>query len=149
MICTFFGHRMAPREIEKPLERVITDLIITHKADFFYVGNQGNFDSIVQRVLRRVKQQYPHIQYAVVLERMPSDNSALEETVETIFPEGMENVPPRYAIDRRNTWMLSKATFVVTYVTHTVGGAFKFKEKARKQRKTVIDIAEYLPGCEQ
>lgn len=146
MICTFFGHRTAPREIEKSLERVITNLIVAHKVDSFYVGNQGNFDVIVQRVMHRVKQQYPHIQYAVVLERLPPKGLALEETVDTVFPEGMESVPYRYAIDRRNTWMLNQAAFVVTYVTCTVGGAFKFKEKARKQGKTVIEISEYIKG---
>lgn len=46
----------------------------------------------------------------------------------------------RFAISWRNKWMLEKADYVITYVTHTVGGSAKFKEMAIKKNKRVIEI---------
>ena len=58
-----------------------------------------------------------------------------------MFPEGLEFAPPRFAISRRNEWMLKRADYVVTYVTHGWGGAAQFAEKAKRQGKAVIDLA--------
>ena len=58
----------------------------------------------------------------------------------TVFPEGLESVPPRYAIDRRNRWMLDRSDYVVTYVRNPYGGAAKYKELAIKKHKTVIEL---------
>ena len=44
MICTFFGHKDTPKEIEPVLQASIIDLIENHGADEFYVGNNGSFD---------------------------------------------------------------------------------------------------------
>ncbi len=60
----------------------------------------------------------------------------------TIYPDGLENVPYKFAIYRRNEWMLKRSEMVVTYVHHNSGGAFKFKEKALKLNKTVIELSE-------
>ena len=37
---------------------------------------------------------------------------------DTMFPEGLELVHPRYAIERRNGWMLKRSDYFVTYVHH-------------------------------
>ena len=85
---------------------------------------------------------YSHIYYNVVLERLPGnlDDPALDLSV-TMFPEGLEFAPPRFAISWRNEWMLKRADYVVTYVTHGWGGAAQFAEKAKSQGKTVIGLA--------
>lgn len=64
-----------------------------------------------------------------------------EEGSDTMLPEGLETVHPRYAISRRNGWMLKQADFVVTYITHTWGGAAQYAEKAKRAGKTVINLA--------
>ncbi len=69
--CTFFGHRDCPDTVEPKRREVLTDLIIYHGVDMFYVGNQGCFDAIVRRVLWDLKQEYSQINYAVVLAYMP------------------------------------------------------------------------------
>ena len=58
------------------------------------------------------------------------------------LPEGIESVHPRYAITWRNRWMLDRADFVVTYITHSWGGAAKFAQAAEKKEKTVINLGE-------
>ncbi|HJC13022.1 MAG TPA: hypothetical protein H9936_04895 [Candidatus Agathobaculum intestinigallinarum] len=138
--CTFFGHRDCPDSICPKLRSVLVDLIENQQADTFYVGRQGSFDELVYAALRELSAKYPHIRYAVVLERLSGKST--DDFTETLFPEAMENVPPRFAIDRRNNWMLQQADFVVVYVTHTWGGAAKFAKKAEKQGKTVINLAD-------
>ena len=137
MVCTFFGHRDTPKEIEPSLRLALIDLIENKNADVFYVGNHGNFDAMVRRQLENLSKTYP-IKYYVVLAYMPSKNDAPDE--HSILPEGIETVPRRFAINHRNKWMLTKSDIVITYVTRPVGGAWEFKQLAEKANKIVIAI---------
>ena len=138
--CTFFGHRECPDLIKTQLRDVLIDLITNHNVDAFYVGNQGQFDAIVRGVLRELKNEYPQINYAVVLAYMPGKQNEYEDYSDTMLPEGIESVHPRYAISWRNNWMLQQSDYVVTYITHSWGGAAQFVEKAKRQKKIVINI---------
>ena len=137
--CTFFGHRECPSTVKPRLREIIVELIEQHAADTFYVGNKGAFDRTVPSVLRELKGEYPQIEYAVVLERF-HEKREYEDTSDTLLPEGIECVPPRFAIAWRNRWMLRQSDYVVTYITHSFGGAAQFAEMAVRQRKTVINI---------
>ena len=138
--CTFFGHRECPDSIKIKLREVLIDLITNHDVDMFYIGNQGRFDSIVLSVLRELKKKFPQINYAVVLAYMPGKQAEHDDYSDTMLPEGIESVHPRYAISWRNNWMLRQAEYVVTYITHSWGGAYQYAEKARRQKKVVINL---------
>ena len=75
--CTFFGRRDCPSSIKPKLREVLIDLIEDHAVDMFYVGQQGSFDSMVRSVLKELVSLYPHINYAVVLERIPQSVMSL------------------------------------------------------------------------
>lgn len=139
-ICTFFGHRDCPETIKPRLREVLVDLIINQEVGTFYVGNQGRFDGIVRGVLRELEKEYPEIHYAVVLAYLPGKKNEYDDFSDTILPEGIETVHPRYAIEWRNRWMLQRADFVVTCIAHPWGGAAKFAEKAKREGKTVINL---------
>ena len=138
--CTFSGHRDCPDTIKPRLREVLVDLIENHNVDMFYVGNQGHFDAIVRGVLRDLQHEYPQIHYAVVLAYMPGKQTEYDDYSDTMLPEGIESVHPRYAISWRNNWMLKQSNYVVTYITHTWGGAYQHAEKARRQKKVVINL---------
>ena len=146
MKCTFFGHRNTSSEIMPKLCEVLTDLIENKNVDTFYVGNQGNFDSSVKKALKILKMSYPHIKYYVVLAYMPNINQNPRECYidysDSIYPEGLEFVPKRFAISHRNKWLVNNCDFVVTCVSRSFGGAAKFKNMAVKNRKTVIELNE-------
>ena len=146
MICTFFGHRDAPKEIEPVLKLTLLNLVENHNVYNFYVGNNGQFDATVKNSLYALKQRYKHINYTVVLAYLPTQKQDWlpEEGVSTIYPEGLEKVPLQYAISKRNEWMISQANYVVTYVRYKGGGAAKFKELAERKGKIVINLAEFL-----
>ncbi len=136
--CTFFGHRDAPQDLRDLIKENIIKLIVEHGVELFYVGNHGRFDSMVRSVLKEIKIIYPQIEYAVVLAYFPKEKSSEENT---ILPEGIELCHPRFAIDYRNQWMMGRSDFVISYVTHSWGGAYKFCETTKRRGKTVINIA--------
>lgn len=141
-VCTFFGHRECPDSIKPQLRAVLIDLITNHNVDMFYAGNQGQFDVFVRDILQELKKEYPQINYAVVLAYMPGKPAEYDDYSDTMLPEGIETVHPRYAISWRNNWMLQQSNFVITYISHSWGCAAKYAAKATKQRKTVINIVD-------
>ena len=138
--CCFFGHRDTPSSVRPKLTDVIMDLIEERGVIDFYVGNQGSFDSLVLSVLKELAVSYPQIRYTVVLAYLPDDKSGIEET-NTLYPEGLESVPKRFCIARRNDWLIRNSKYVICYVGHITGGAAQFMKKAQKQNRTVINIA--------
>lgn len=141
--CVFFGHKDADSSISPRLREAIIKLILEQGITNFLVGNNGKFDYIVYKALKDIKQEYPYITYSVVLAYLPGEKTEYENYYaeeETLLPDGIEVGPARFAIDRRNKWMIEQADYVITYVTHSWGGAAKFKELAEKKGKTVINI---------
>ena len=141
MTVTFFGHKDTPKNIEPTLRTTLVDLIENHDATEFYVGNNGNFDTMVRRQLENLSQTYP-ITYNIVLAYIPTKKSEYDSFTNTLLPEGIETIPKRFAISYRNKWMVEQSDVVVTYVTHSFGGAAQFKALAQRQGKTVIELSE-------
>ena len=139
MVCTFFGHKDTPKEIEPTLRSTLIELIENKNVNVFYVGNNGNFDTMVRRQLEDLSQTYP-ITYSVVLAYLPTEKNKYDNLTNTIYPEGLETVPKRFAISQRNKWMIQQANVVVTYVTHNFGGAAQFKALAERKNKTVVEV---------
>lgn len=129
--CTFFGHSQCPdlrSELRDAVMRLASDGV-----DMFYVGDNGRFDAQARSVLSELG-----LRYGVVLAYLPKGAGA--DFGDTMFPEGLELVHPRYAIDRRNRWMLERSEYVVTYVRHGWGGAAKFAALAERQGKQIIRL---------
>ena len=139
MICTFFGHRDAPESVLSLLREVVLDLIEQKGVTQFYVGNQGNYDAMVRTLLAELERSHG-VRYEVVLAYLPQKGDGLCVADHTLLPEGIETVPPRFAIEYRNKWMIDNSDVVVTYVTHDFGGAAKFKAMALRKKKTVIEL---------
>ena len=71
---------------------------------------------------------------------MPDAKNQFDDMSRTILPEGIENVPKRFAISWRNKWMINQSDYVVTYVTRTVGGAAQFKHFAEQKNKIIVSV---------
>ena len=144
--CTFFGHRILNKDIKDLLTRQIDNLIAEYGVNIFYVGNNGQFDYLVAEVLRKLKSRNPQISYSIVLAYLPErekEHNQLSYT-ETIYPEGLEDTPPRFAISKRNKWMVMQSDYVIAYVEHSFGGAAQFTEYARKKHRMVINLADLM-----
>lgn len=147
LVCTFFGHRDCPDSIEPVLREAIVDLITDKGVSRFLVGAKGNFDRLVRRILWELESYYD-FDYYVMQAYLPTVKNRIalfpEEENKIMLPVGFEKVPPRYAIDYCNNYMLRDADFVITYVTRSFGGAAKFAQKAIRQKKTVMNLAEMV-----
>lgn len=142
--CTFFGHQIINKNIKELLICQVENLITEYGVNIFYVGNNGQFDHLVAAVLRELKSWHPQISYSIVLAYLPErekEHNQLSYT-ETIYPEGLEDTPPRFAISKRNKWMVQQSEYVIAYVEHSFGGAAQFTEYARKKHRTVINLAD-------
>lgn len=145
MICCFFGHSNCPDNIRQNLKDEIVKIMGGPENVMFYVGHQGQFDSMVRSILKELIKEGMEVNYAVVLAYMPGEKyefDSQDEYVDTMFPEGLENVHPKYAISWRNNWMISKSDTVICYVLYHTGGAYQFVEKARRKGKEIINLAD-------
>ena len=135
--CTFFGHRECYGLDSQVLQQAIEDLI--HKgANTFYVGNQGQFDSAVYSCLKQLRKKHPHIRVCIVLAYLPTENNEYDDMTDTMYPEIEGH--PKFAIKRRNRWMIDHSDFLLCYINHTWGGAYKFAQLAKHRGKTVINL---------
>ena len=137
MIITFCGHDNIP-DINKVREWLshVLDRFIYEENVICYLGGYGGFDRLAASVVRQKQKANPAVQTVLII---PYLNRKYDESGYdyTIFPH-LETVPPRYAISKRNEWMVAQADIVIAYVIHDWGGAAKTLEYARTKRKNVI-----------
>ena len=136
--CTFFGHGDSPDGLFLILKDTIVNLLIHHQVTVFYVGTHGNFDTMAYRAVKELQVEYPEIRVYRVLAYMPK-----EEISDSILPEGIELVHPKYAISWRNKWMLDHTDYVIAYTTHNYGGAAKYVKQAEKESKLVLYLDSF------
>ena len=136
--CTFFGHGDSPDGLFLILKDTIVNLLIHHQVTVFYVRTHGNFDTMAYRATKELQVEYPVIRVYRVLAYMPK-----EEIADSILPEGIELVHPKYAISWRNKWMLDHTDYVIAYTTHNYGGAAKYVKQAEKESKLVLYLDSF------
>ena len=100
MKCGFFGHRNAPPELRSKIKETVIKLIEEKEVAEFYVGNHGNFDTMVLSVLKELSVIYPKINYYVVYAYISAKSG--DDIAHIIYPEGIEKASKRYAIVYRN-----------------------------------------------
>ena len=137
MIVTFCGHREVrePEKVRKWLYETVEGLI-REGADCFYLGGYGQFDSMAAGVVREMKPKYPHIHSVLVLPYLDREFDASRYD-ESLYPP-LENVPQRYAISKRNEYMVNNADVVVTYAVYSFGGASKTLRYAERKHKRIV-----------
>jgi len=135
--CTFFGHRRCYR-LDRNRLKIEIEKLINGGVDTFYVGNHGEFDSEVYSALKEMRKEYPHIKVFVTLAYLPDKNSI--ENPDSIYPEGLESVPPKFAIDKRNRIMIAQADFCICHIDHTWGGAYKYWQIAKKRGLHTVNL---------
>ncbi len=139
MTITFCGHSklIEQNTIRAHLIRELRILLDqgNHK---FYIGGYGDFDLLAAKVLHELKSEYPELESILILPYLdrPVDTSLYDNT---IYPP-LENVPKRYAISRRNKWMVEQADMVIACVDYDWGGASKTLEYAVKKGLRIINL---------
>jgi len=143
--CCFFGHRDANAEIYSALYSEIEKHITRYNVTTFYVGGYGGFDRMSAGALKTLKGKYPHIEIILVLAYLPTKKKTEYESDiygSTLYPEGLEAVPKRFAIARRNRWIAERSDYLIAYVRESCGGAYEALRYAKRKRKKVVNLAD-------
>ncbi len=144
--CFFIGHRDVGDEILSELQKRIERLIVEENVTYFYVGNYGGFDRLAAAAIKKAKLKHHGIVLMLVLPYHPTERP-IELTHGfdgSIYPDGMESVPRRYAIVRVNQYMVNASDWLVCYVRHGAGNSGKLLEYAKKREKKGLIRIENL-----
>lgn len=143
-ICTFAGHReiYVNNTLKEKLKKEIINLIEHHGVSTFYNGGKGGFDWLCAECVKELKNDYPLIKSYLILAYMPKKKNQFDVNLykkfdATLYPE-IENTPPKFAIVKRNEWMIDKSDFLIAYVEHNWGGAYRTLSYARKQNNIKV-----------
>ena len=146
MIITFCGHSncLFSDEEKEKLKQLLIKEIRKNPTCKFYLGGYGDFDSLCLRTLRELKKEFQDIELIFITPYLDKSYSKLEFAKyhydDVIFPP-LESVPRKFAILKRNEWMVNEADLVIAYVMYSWGGAAKTLKYAKRKKKTIINLA--------
>lgn len=141
-ICVFFGHRDFNEKYRPALEAEIRAAIQNHGVTTFWCGGYGSFDTCAARTVNSLKLSYPEIRLFLIQAYLPKPGEELLSIYDgSIYPEGLELVPLRYAITHRNRWMVANCDMVIAWVEHSYGGGYQACQYARTHGKHVVNAA--------
>ncbi|MDY6367339.1 MAG: hypothetical protein SPL13_02335 [Clostridia bacterium] len=147
MIITFCGHGSI--NIEQSEINEIKDFLIgkikQHPNVKFYLGGYGYFDHLVFSILRKLKKDFSNIELIFISPYLDNSYSKLQIANKiydgTIYPP-LETVPKKFAILKRNEWMVDNCDLLVAYVKYPWGGARKTLDYAIRKKKSYINFAK-------
>ena len=152
MIISFAGHSTLPHDvrIKKLIKEKLQNIIVRNEAVICYLGGYGDFDNLCAQVCRELKEEFPHIELVYVAPYLTiSEQFKIKEMHQhglcdsPIYPP-IESTPPKFAVLKRNEWMMEQADIVIAYVSHSYGGAYKSPQAARRKGKAIVNIFELL-----
>ena len=141
MTVTFCGHaELTADDCEYLKERVTHEIedLIKKGAKKFLLGGYGEFDSLCAVCVKKLKSIYPDIESILVIPYLDRKYD-MHLYDSSIYPP-IESVPKRFAISKRNEYMIESADVVVSFIKHTWGGAYKTTCFAKRKKKQIITI---------
>lgn len=148
-VCAFFGHRDTPisSSLEHHLAEVARNLIVYHHVNEFWLCEQGAFDCLARLVMKELKKEFENIILCLFPAYYPN-NAKLDwmydNDYDLMYPDEVAKAPPQVAILRRNEYIAKNTDYIVCYINHKSGGAYKAVEIARKHDKKIINLAKYI-----
>lgn len=148
---TFFGHRYIdnPLKVEALLEEQIRKLINEKEYVDFLVGRNGEFDQCASSTVLRVRKNVRDDNSALVLmlpyptaEYLNNEEYFHDYYTDVEISYEASKAHPKYAIQIRNREMVDRADLVICYIEEKHGGAYRTIQYAKKQRKSIINLAE-------
>ncbi|MFI3165118.1 MAG: SLOG family protein [Bacillota bacterium] len=145
MICTFCGHSDCNTSELYPKIKKEVEKLIVHGVATFYSGGYGGFDMLALKVVSELQEKYPHIQNILVFAYLSEEHTSKYRDIlsryhaESIYPFD-KKILPRFAIIKRNQWMIKNSDFVISATKFHLGGCGLSLEYAQKLQKNIIYI---------
>lgn len=146
MIITFCGHGdfIKTEKIENTLIELLKFFAKGRETIDCYCGGYGRFNGFAAECVRKAKKDFENIRNCLII---PYISLSFQEKIkylndyydEIIYPP-LKNIPAKYAIIKRNEWMVDKADLLIAYVKHSWGGAAKTLEYAKRKNTTIFQL---------
>ncbi len=147
MIIAFVGHGSGidSKKVKTALLQAIGPYL--HEKIDFYLGGYGDFDIICANVLRNNRPKNCKLIFVTpyILESYKHRLKYIcsQELYDEIVYPDIEHVPYKFAISKRNEYMIDCADLVIAYIDHTWGGAYKTYRYALRKGKTIINLYDF------
>ncbi len=143
-IVTFFGHRNF-QENAKLRERFFDFLHVYDDTPVdFYLGGYGKFDGFALRNCKAYQKTNPQARLVYVTpylgKTLDDHREYLQKHYDEILYPPIEDVPLKFAICKRNEWMVEQADLVIAYVDCHYGGAYKALLHAKRRKIVYVNL---------
>ena len=141
----FFGHSDTYLTNDKltKLTEIIEEIICTNKNTEFFLGGYGNFDFICAQILKNLKNKYRNFKRIFItpyIENTYLSNKFDKELYDDCIYPPLENIPKKYAILKRNCWIIDNCNFLIFYKNNSCGGTAKAYKYAKQKQIKLINI---------
>ena len=145
MIITFFGHSDYTYNINDEITLIrLFEKIIQNKQVDFYFGGYGRFDDFALNCAIKYKEKHCNCKLIFITpyinDWLNQRRDYLNKKYDSIIYPELETVPPKFAILKRNEWMVNKADYVFAYVNCHFGGAYKALVYAHRRKKPYTNL---------
>ncbi len=135
---SFIGHREVDdfSFVEEQVYDIVADLIRSKEYVEFYVGRNGEFDTLVASVIKRAKREIwdCNSSLILVLPYHVANTEDLEKFYdEVVCPQELDGVHYKSAITKRNEWLVENTDLLVAYVVRSYGGTAQCLKKAKQR----------------
>ncbi len=145
MIITFAGHAdtVITTALIAQIKTTIEPYLKSNQAALYF-GGYGTFDLACASAAKDLKAVYS-FKSCLITPYLNSKRFTLESGLydEIIYPS-LEKVPLKFAISKRNEFMISSCDLLVAYISRQFGGAYNSLVSARNKSKQIINLAECL-----
>lgn len=149
MKITFIGHSYV--KCEEELKRLVRQVLLSElRGDrvTFYIGGYGRFDQLCAEVCRDLKEEFLEVELVYVTPYISlSEQVKIKDYIKSgvydssLYPP-IENTPQRFAIIKRNEWMINNSDLIIAYIDHTYGGAYRSLTYAIRRKKRIINLSK-------
>ena len=144
MIIAFFGHSDY-REKQGDKERVIKRIEELAKGEqvSFYLGGYGKFDRFAFSCAKEYKKRFVGAKLCLITpypNKLPRNlEYERAEYDESIYPS-LEKTPLKYAIIKRNEWIVEKSDYIFAFLEMHYGGTYRAIKHAVVKKKSYENI---------
>lgn len=152
MTVAFAGHARIPfcNSVKEAVKAQLRTVLQNAEPLTCYLGGYGDFDMLCACACRELKEESLDVEtvyvtpYMSLSEQLKIKDLRARGLYDTFLYPPLESTPPKFAIAKRNEWMMKQADLVIVYVCHSHGGAYTALRVAERKKKPIINIYELL-----
>ena len=130
MVISFFGHAdfSSSENVENSIKKLFTKLKKVDKVEF-YLSGYGAFSDFAYKKCVEFKNNHHNVKIIFITPYLDSYLENRKDSLRSLYDEiifpTIENIPKKFAIIKRNEWIVDNSNLIVFYVNRSFGGASK------------------------